>query len=69
MLKFIFNFFKLHSTYEIQRRMEEQYLAKSHDLVDLERRQRELLYKKIVRGICDEDIIILPSNIWTSFCT
>ena len=46
MLKCIFNLFKLPSTYEIQRRMEEQYLAKSHDLVDLERRQRELLYKE-----------------------
>lgn len=46
MLKLIRNLFRLPSTYEIQRRMEEQYLAKSHDLVDLERRQRELLYKE-----------------------
>lgn len=46
MLKAFLNFFKLSSTYEIQRRFEEQYLAKSHDLVDLERRQRELIYKE-----------------------
>ena len=46
MVKFILNLFKLPSSYEVQRRLEEQYLAKSHDLVDLERRQRELIYKE-----------------------
>jgi len=46
MLKRIFNLLKIPSTYEVQRRLEEQYLAKSTDLVDLERRQRELIYKE-----------------------
>jgi hypothetical protein len=46
MLKRILDLFKLPSHYEVQRRAEERYLAKSADLVDLERRQRELVYKE-----------------------
>ncbi len=46
MLKNILNLFRLPSNYEVQRRREEKYLAKSTDLVDLERRQRELVYKE-----------------------
>lgn len=45
MLKFILNLLKVPSAHEVQRRREERYLAKSTDLVDLERRQRELIYK------------------------
>ncbi len=45
MLKRILNLFRIPSHYEVQRRREERYLAKSTDLVDLERRQRELIYK------------------------
>ena len=46
MLKNILNLFRLPSPYEAQRRREEKYLAESTDLVDLERRQRELVYKE-----------------------
>jgi hypothetical protein len=46
MIKRLVNLFRLPSAYETQRRREEAYLAKSIDLVDLERRQRELLYKE-----------------------
>lgn len=46
MIKRLFNMFKLSSAHEIQRVREEAYLAKSIDLVDLERRQRELVYKE-----------------------
>lgn len=46
MLKNILNLFRLPSHYDVQRCREEKYLAKSTDLVDLERRQRELVYKE-----------------------
>ena len=46
MIKRLVKLLRLPSAHETQRRREEAYLAKSIDLVDLERRQRELLYKE-----------------------
>jgi len=46
MIKSFLTLFRLPSALETQRRREEAYLAKSIDLVDLERRQRELVYKE-----------------------
>lgn len=46
MLKSIFNFLKLLSPTEAERHAQEQYLARSTDLLDLERRQRQLVFKE-----------------------
>ena len=46
MIKRLVKLLRLPSAHETQRQREEAYLAKSIDLVDLERRQRELVYKE-----------------------
>jgi hypothetical protein len=46
MIKRLVKLLRLPSAHETQRRREEAYLSKSIDLVELERRQRELVYKE-----------------------
>lgn len=42
MIAKLFSLFALNGYYDIQRKREEAWLAQSHDLADLERRQRAL---------------------------
>ena len=54
MVKTIFNFIKslftIEDYHQKQRRMRDAYLAESHDLVDLERRMRELERNENLKG-------------------
>ena len=46
MIKRLLSFFKFPNAWDVKRQREEMYLSKSLDLVDLERRQRELVFKE-----------------------
>jgi hypothetical protein len=47
MISWFFNLFSINSV-DWRRKAEEEYLSKSTDLVDLERRQRRLMNGKVV---------------------
>ena len=49
-INFICNLFKTETSFERQRKLREAYLAESTDLVDLERRQRNLDRNENLKG-------------------